>query len=287
MVAKLCAKMALSLLVSLAAAAPAAWAASEETHIERQPWTFTGPFGTFDNVQLQRGFRVYTEVCQRCHSLKRLYFRNLVQPGGPGFSEAAIKSLAGNNYQVDDAPDEQGKINKRPAVLADSLPPPFANEQAARYAQNGALPPDLSLMARARGIDAGTPFYRVPDTMVRDIVSGYQEAGADYVYAYLLGYREPPPDMKMAEFMNYNTVFAGHQTAMANPFLGGDGLVKYDDGTPATVDNYARDVAAFLSWAADPTLQERKRLGLLVLFYLLITAVLLGFAKRRIWRDLH
>jgi len=287
MVAKLCAKMALSLLVSLAAASPATWAASEETHVERQPWTFTGLFGRFDNVQLQRGFRVYAEVCQRCHSLKRLYFRNLVQPGGPGFSEAAIKSLAGNNYQVDDAPDEQGKINKRPAVPADSMPPPFANEQAARFAQNGALPPDLSLIARARGIEAGTPFYRVPDTMLRDIVSGYQEAGADYVYAYLLGYREPPPNMKMAEFMNYNTVFAGHQTAMANPFLGGDGLVKYDDGTPATVDNYARDVAAFLSWAADPTLEERKRLGLLVLFYLLITAVLLGFAKRRIWRDLH
>jgi cytochrome c1 len=287
MVAKLCAKMGLGLLVSLAAASPAVWAADEAPHIERQPWTFTGLFGKFDNVQLQRGFRIYSEVCQRCHSLKQLYFRNLVQPGGPAFSEAAIKSLAGNNYQVDDDPDEQGKIHKRAAKLADGIPPPFPNEQAARFATNGALPPDLSLIARARGIDAGTPFYRVPDTMVRDVLSGYQEAGADYIYAYLLGYREPPADVKMAEFMNYNTVFPGHQTAMANPFLGGDGLVKYDDGTPATVDNYARDVAAFLSWTADPMLQERKRMGLLVLFYLLITAVLLGFAKRRIWRDLH
>ena len=130
-------------------AAGVAWAAGEETHIERQPWTFAGMFGRFDEAQLQRGFKVYVEVCQRCHSIKRLYFRNLVQPGGPSFSEAAIKSIAGNDYQVDDVPDEQGKINKRPATLADSIPPPYPNEQAARYAQNGALPPDLSLIARA------------------------------------------------------------------------------------------------------------------------------------------
>ena len=288
MTAKLCATLGAAVLATgLAAGAGALWAAGEETHIERQPWTFSGTFGKFDEAQLQRGFKVYSEVCQRCHSIKRLYFRNLVQPGGPAFSEAAIKSLAGNNYQVDDVPDEQGKINKRPAVLADSIPPPYPNEQAARYAQNGALPPDLSLIARARGIDAGTPFYRVPDAMLRDIVSSYQEAGADYIYAYLLGYADPPADMKMAELMNYNKAFPGHQTAMPNPFLAGDGLVKYDDGTPATVDNYARDVIAFLSWAADPMLQERKRLGLLVIFYLVITAVLLGLAKRRIWREVH
>lgn len=142
-------------------------------------------------------------------------------------------------------------------------------------------------MARARGIEAGTPFYRLPDTMARDILSGYQEGGADYIYAYLLSFAEPPAGMKMADFMNYNKVFPGHQTAMPNPFLAGDGLVKYDDGTPATVDNYARDVVAFLSWAADPTLEERKHIGLLVIFYLIITAVLLGFAKRRIWREAH
>lgn len=273
--------------LTLAAGIGGAWAAGEEVHIERQPWSFAGVRGHFDDAQLQRGFKVYTEVCARCHSIKRLHFRNLVQPGGPAFAEAAVKSLAGNNYQVDDVPDEQGKINKRPAVLADALPPPFPNEQAARYATNGALPPDLSLMARARGVEAGTPFYRVPDTMVRDILSGYQEAGADYIYAYLRGFAEPPAGMKMAEFMNYNTVFPGHQTAMTNPFLAGDGVVKYDDATPATVEHYARDVAAFLSWVADPTLEERKRLGLLVMFYLLITAVLMGFAKRRIWREVH
>jgi cytochrome c1 len=261
-------------------------AGHEAVHIDRQHWSFGGLFGKYDDAQLQRGFKVYTEVCARCHGVRRLHFRNLAEPGGPAFPEAAVKSLAAT-YQVEDVPDEQGKVGKRPAVLADRLPPPFPNEQAARYATNGALPPDLSLVVRARGIDAGTPFYRVPDTMIRDVLSGYQEAGADYVYAYLKGYQDPPAGVKMAEFMNYNRVFAGHQTAMANPFIAGDGLVKYDDDTPATVDNYARDVVAFLAWVADPTLEDRKRLGLLVMGYLLITAVLLGFAKRRIWREVH
>ena len=280
-------RMAVLLGLTMAASIGGAWAAGEEVHIERQPWTFAGMRGHFDENQLQRGFKVYVEVCSRCHSVKRLHFRNLVQPGGPEFPEAAIKSLAGNNYKVDDVPDETGKINQRPAVLADAIPGPFPNDQAARYATNGALPPDLSLMARARGVESGAPFYRLPDTMVRDILAGYQEGGADYIYAYLKGFSDPPAGMKLAEFMNYNKIFPGHQTAMTNPFIAGDGLVKYDDGTPATVDNYARDVVAFLSWAADPTLEERKRTGLLVMLYLLITAVLLGLAKRRIWSSVH
>jgi len=280
-------RMAVLLGLTMAASIGGAWAAGEEVHIERQPWTFAGMRGHFDENQLQRGFKVYVEVCSRCHSIKRLHFRNLVQPGGPEFPEAAIKSLAGNNYKVDDVPDETGKINQRPAVLADAIPGPFPNDQAARYATNGALPPDLSLMARARGVESGAPFYRLPDTMVRDILAGYQEGGADYIYAYLKGFSDPPAGMKLAEFMNYNKIFPGHQTAMTNPFIAGNGLVKYDDGTPATVDNYARDVVAFLSWAADPTLEERKRTGLLVMLYLLITAVLLGLAKRRIWSSVH
>jgi ubiquinol-cytochrome c reductase cytochrome c1 subunit len=278
------------LTAALAGSVGAAQAAEEGghgPHIERQKWTFGGLFGKFDQAQLQRGFKVYTEVCARCHGIKRLYFRNLVQPGGPAFPEAAVKSLAANNYQVENVPDEQGKVGKRPANLADAFPPPFPNEQAARYAQNGALPPDLTLMARARSIDTGAPFYRVPDVMLRDILSGYQEGGADYIYAYLRGFTEPPAGMKMADFMNYNTVFPGHQTAMPNPFIAGDGVVKYDDDTPPTVDNYARDVVAFLSWTADPMLDARKRTGLLVMGYLLITAVLFGFAKRRIWSDAH
>jgi ubiquinol-cytochrome c reductase cytochrome c1 subunit len=278
---------ALLVAIAVAAGAAVAWAAGDE-HIEikRQPWTFGGFRGHFDDAQLQRGFKVYTEVCSRCHGVKRLSFRNLAESGGPGFPEAAVKSLAAT-YQVDDVPDEQGKIKKRAAVLSDAIPPPYKNEQEARYAQNGALPPDLSLIVRARSAEADTPFYRVPDRMVVDIITSYQEGGADYVYAFLTGYTDPPASMKMADFMNYNVAFAGHQTAMPNPFLAGDGLVKYDDATPATVDNYARDVVAFLAWAADPKLEERKRIGWLVMFYLIITAVLLGLAKRRIWRTVH
>jgi ubiquinol-cytochrome c reductase cytochrome c1 subunit len=270
----------------MAVLAAGAFAAGEAVHIDRQKWVFGGVLGHFDDAQLQRGFKVYTEVCARCHSIKRLYFRNLAEPGGPGFPEAAIKSLAAT-YQVEDAPDEQGKVGKRPGLLSDSIPGPYKNEQEARYVQNGALPPDLSLIAKARAAEAGTPFYRVPDTMVRDVLSAYQEAGADYIYAYLTGYKDPPSDMKLADFMHYNAAFPGHQTAMANPFAAGDGLVKYDDDTPPTVDNYARDVVAFLSWAADPKLEERKRMGLLVIGYLAITALLLGLAKRRIWREVH
>jgi ubiquinol-cytochrome c reductase cytochrome c1 subunit len=261
-------------------------AADEASGTARQPWSFAGMFGRFDEAQLQRGFKVYSEVCSRCHGAKRLSFRDLAEPGGPNFPEAAVKSLAAT-YQVDDEPNDEGNIKKRPARLADGIPPPFANEQEARFAQNGALPPDLSLIIRARAAESDRPFYLVPLAMLADIVRGYQEAGADYVYAYLTGYTDPPADVKMADFMNYNKTFPGHQTAMPNPFTGGDGLVEYDDGTPATVDNYVRDVVAFLAWAADPRLEERKHLGLLVIGYLLITAVLLGFAKRRIWSRAH
>lgn len=243
-------------------------------------------FGRFDEAQLQRGFKVYSEVCSRCHGVKRLAFRDLAEPGGPNFPEAAVKSLAAT-YQVDDEPNDEGKIKKRPAKLPDGIPPPFANEQEARFAQNGALPPDLSLIIRARALETDRPFYQVPLAMLADVARGYQEAGADYVYAYLKGYTDPPADVKMADFMNYNRAFPGHQTAMPNPFIGGDGLVKYEDGTPATVDNYVRDVVAFLAWAADPRLEERKHLGLLVIGYLLITAVLLSLAKRRIWSGAH
>jgi cytochrome c1 len=262
-------------------------AGDEHVHIARQKWSFSGFLGKFDQAQLQRGFKVYTEACARCHSLKRIAFRNLVQSGGPGFPEAAVKSLA-NTYQVDAEPNDQGKVVKRPAILVDYIPSPYKNEQEARAALNGALPPDLSLIAKARGVESNAPFYLVPWNMLVDIVAGYQEGGPDYIYAYLTGYKQPGPDVKVPDLMNYNVAFpAPHMTAMPNPFAGGDGFIKYDDDTPATVDNYARDVAAFLNWSADPRLEDRKRLGMMVTLYLLITAVLLYFAKRRIWSKAH
>ena len=278
---------AAALLVGAAVATGSAWAAEDEhAHIERQKWTFRGMLGSFDDAQLQRGFKVYVEACARCHSLKRIAFRNLAQPGGPSFPEGAIKSLAAT-YQVDGEPNDQGKIVKRPATLTDYLPSPFKNEQEARAALNGALPPDLSLMAKARSVETNAPFYMVPVNMLRDIFTGYQEGGPDYIYGYLTGYSEPPAGTKVPDGMNYNRAFPGHMTAMPNPFAAGDKFVKYDDDTPQTVDNYARDVSAFLAWAGDPRLDERKRTGFLVMLYLLVTAVLLYLAKRRIWAKTH
>jgi cytochrome c1 len=267
----------------------AVWAAGSDTHIARQKWSFSGLLGTFDQAQLQRGFKVYSETCARCHGVKRLAFRNLVQPGGPSFPEAGVKSLAADKFKVDAEPNDQGKVLKRPAVLSDNIPPPFKNEQEARAAQpGGALPPDLSLIAKARGIESDTPFYLVPLATLGDIISGYQEAGVDYVYAFLIGFKPAPAGVKVPDGMNYNAAFpAPHFTGMPNPFAAGDGDITYTDGTPPTVDNYARDVSAFLAWAADPRLEERKRLGLLVMGYLLITSILLYFAKQRVWSKLH
>jgi cytochrome c1 len=277
---------ALLVAAALGGGITAARAAEEGHTIQRQKWSFAGMLGKFDQAQLQRGFKVYSGVCSRCHSIKRLAFRNLVQPGGPAFPEAGVKTLAAEKYKVDAAPNDQGKIVKRPAVLSDTLPPPFKNDQEARATLNGALPPDLSLIARARGVENQAPFYLVPLTMLRDIVSGYQEGGADYIYAYLTGYDEPPAGLKVPEGMNYNRAFpAPHFTAMPKPLT--DGLVKYTDGTPATVDQYARDIAAFLAWVANPELEQRKHLGILVTGYLLLTSILLYFAKRRIWSKAH
>jgi cytochrome c1 len=277
------------LAAALAMGTAAEAAGAEHVEIPRQKWSFSGLLGRFDQAQLQRGFKVYVDACARCHGVKRLAFRNLIQPGGPGFSEAQIKSLAADKYKVDAEPNEQGKVLKRTAILSDLIPPPFKNEQEARSAQpGGALPPDLSLIVRARSVEGNHPFYMVPFNMLRDIFSGYQEAGADYLYAYLTGYKTPPDGLKIPQGMNYNAAFPKpHLTGMPNPFVAGDGLIKYDDATPRTVDNYARDVTAFLAWAANPELEERKRLGLLVLGYLLITATLLYFAKRRIWSKVH
>jgi ubiquinol-cytochrome c reductase cytochrome c1 subunit len=281
---------ALALLLAAGAGLCAvAWAADNgHVTIPRQKWSFSGFLGHYDQAQLQRGFKVYSEVCSRCHGLKRLSFRNLVQPGGPQFSEAQIKSLAADNYKVDAEPNEQGKVLKRPAILSDQLPSPYKNEQEARASQpGGALPPDLSLIARARGLESNAPFYMMPLVMLRDIAGGYQEGGVDYVYAFLTGYKDVPKDAKVPAGMNYNHVFPGNLTGMPDPFIAGDKMFKYDDDTPPTVDNYARDVTAFLAWVANPELEERKRLGLLVIAYLLITSILLYFAKKRIWSSAH
>ncbi len=269
--------LALAMTLGLGAAQAAGEAGPK---IEPQNWTFGGFRGYFDNAQLQRGFLVYKEVCSSCHGLKRLSFRNLSEKGGPEFPDDGTKSLAAT-YQIVDGPNDQGKMFKRPARLSDAIPTPFSNDAEARAANNGALPPDLSLMAKARGIEVDRHFLAVPFAMVKDVANGYQEAGPDYIYALLTGYEKAPASMKLELGMHYNKYFPGQQIAMTAPLV--DGQVKYTDGTPATVVNYARDTAAFLAWAADPKLEERKRMGMLVMLYLLITTILLYLAKRRTW----
>jgi ubiquinol-cytochrome c reductase cytochrome c1 subunit len=249
-----------------------------------QRWSFAGVRGHFDRAQLQRGFQVYKEVCSTCHGVRQLSFRNLSEKGGPEFPEEGVKGLAAT-YKINDVPNDQGKVLKRAGRPSDRIPNPFDNDQQARSANNGALPPDLSLIARARGVEAEKPFYMVPWHMLKDVFlsGGYQEAGADYTYALMTGYAKAPADMKMSDGMTYNSVYPGHQIAMPSPLT--DGVVKYADGTPAKIENYSRDVTAFLAWAADPKLEERKRMGLMVMLYLLITSLLLYLAKRYIWSD--
>ncbi len=271
-----------------------AMASEPSAAIARQgDWTFGGMRGKFDKAQLHRGFQVYQQVCSACHGLKRVNFRNLGEPGGPAFPEDSVKGLAASwPNQIFDGPNDQGliatskgQIIKRPARLSDPILGPYDNDKAARAAQNGALPPDLSLITKARSLEYLGPLWAHPFHMLGDIGRGYQEGGADYVYALLTGYGNPPADMKMSEGMNYNRAFPGNQIAMIPPMV--PGQVKYQDGTPATVEQYAKDVTAFLMWAGDPKLEERKSMGWKVMLYLLITSLLLYFAKKQIWSKLH
>lgn len=276
--------------LAIAALPLLAHAAGEAPQIERQKWSFAGLFGRFDQNQLQRGFQVYKETCAQCHGISRVDFRNLAQPGGPSFNEDAVKGLAAT-YEVLDGPNDDGKMFKRPGRLADKIPPPYANEKEARAVHNGAYPPDLSLIAKARGVEYHGTVFAHPFHLLKDMIAGYQEGGADYVHALLTGYVEKPADFALADGMNYNRAFAGHQISMPPPLQEGaiktDGKPTFQDGTPATIEQMSRDVVAFLSWAGDPKHDERKRMGLLVMIYLLITAVLLYLAKKRIWKSAH
>jgi len=270
--------LAVALAASLPVAAMRSASAQEAEAPARQHWSFHGPFGTYDTAQLQRGFKVYREVCSSCHSLKLLAFRNLADPGGPGFTEAQAAAIAAE-FKVQAGPNDQGEMFERPGRIADRFPPPFANDQAARYANGGALPPDMSVLAKARGYEAGFPWF------IFDAFTQYQEDGPDYIDAILNGYEEPPAGGTLPPGAQYNKYFPGHAIGMPKPL--GDGQVEYTDGTPATVDQYGKDVAAFLMWAAEPTLDERKRLGFQVFVFLIVLTGLLYFTKKRIWHEVH
>ena len=275
----------LAALGFMLAAAGVASAAEEAGHTAAEPthfpihkpaqmdWSFAGPFGTYDKAQLQRGLKIYKEVCSACHSMNLVSFRTLE---GLGYSEAQVKAFAAE-YTVQDGPNADGEMFERPGIPTDYFPSPFPNTIAAAAANNGAAPPDFSLIAKARGVERGFP------TFIFDIFTGYAENGPDYIHALLTGYDEQPPaGMEVAEGTHYNPFFiAGKSLAMAKPLS--DGQVTYEDGSPETVEQYSRDVSAFLMWAAEPHLVDRKQTGFRVLIFLILFGGLVYLTKRKVW----
>lgn len=230
--------------------------AAPEVPVPKQSWPFQGLFGTYDRGALQRGFEVYDQSCAGCHATRLLYYRHLEQIG---FSEDQVKEIAARR-QVVDGPNDDGEMFERPAESIDRFVSPFPNEQAARLANNGAYPPDLSLITKARF------------------------SGHDYLYALLTGYQDAPPDVDVPPGMYYNAYFPGHLIAMPPPLV--EGAVEYPEHLPGTVDQMARDLTVFLAWAAEPELEERKRMGVKVLLFLLIFTGLLYAVKRKVWAGL-
>ncbi|WP_226637763.1 cytochrome c1 [Brevundimonas poindexterae] len=275
---------AVAALSLVAMAAPATAAGGGAKHPRSGGFSFEGPFGTFDQAQLQRGYKVYREVCAACHGMQLMSFRNLGQPGGPFYDAHENWSPAENPYvralaaevQVPDIDTETGEPITRPATPADHFPSPYPNATAAAAANGGAAPPDLSVMAKAR------------------------HDGANYIYSLLSGYVPAPQGLKMAPGQHYNPYMAGdlapfwegdeHHVPpggfIAMPAPLSDGQVTYDDGSPQTVDQYAKDVAAFIAWASDPHAVERKRTGFGVLIFLLLFAGLTYASYRRIWKGI-
>ena len=223
----------------------------------KHKWSFSGLTGTFDRASVQRGFKVYREVCAGCHSMKLLYYRDLIDIG---FSEEEVKVIAAD-YTVIDGPNNEGEMFERPAKPADHFVSPFANDEEARASNNGSYPPDLSVITKAR------------------------KYGADYIFNLLQGYKDPPEDFEIGEGMYYNEWMEGHQIAMAPPL--GDGYVDYDDGTENTLSQLAEDVVTFLTWSAEPELEIRKNIGIKVILFFIIFGVVVYFVKQRLWKDIH
>lgn len=244
-------------VVTLAVAVPA-FANEGDTKLEHKEWSWQGVFGKYDHAQLRRGFQVYREVCSACHGLKYIHYRNLLDIG---LTEDEVKDYA-SQYEYPDGFDDYGEPKTRPGVLADPLHEPFPNEKAARAANGGALPPDLTLMTKAR------------------------KHGPDYVFTLLTSYEdEMPEDFHLMDGMNYNPAFPGHQIAMPQMIF--DEGVEFADGSPNTKEAIAEDVVAFLNWTAEPELEARKSLGVKVMIFLLVMTALFYALKRQIWKDVE
>lgn len=269
-------------LLALVVAQPAFADDGHAPNPPRQKWSFAGIFGTYDRAQLQRGFKVYREVCQACHQLN-VPFRNLSQAGGPQFSAAQVAALAAE-YKVQDGPNDAGDMFERPARAADKMPWTFPNENAAAAANGGKAPPSLHLMAKARGFERGFPWF-VIDTLPGLV---YQEHGPDYIHALLVGYENAPAGVTVPQGGHYNKYYPGHIIAMPKPLA--DGQVDYPKGedgkspVPETLDQYSKDLSAFLMWTAEPHLEQRKRIGFMVMIFLGLFAFGMYRAKKFVWK---
>ena len=230
--------------------------AEESQKLLKQDWSFKGFFGKFDRGSLQRGYQVYAEVCASCHSMKYLSYRNLNEPGGPEFSIEQAKAIA-SQFELTDGPNDDGEMFTRTAKLSDKFVSPYANNKEAKALNGGAYPPDMSVLVKAR------------------------KGGADYIYSILLGYDETPEDIKLDEGVYYNTYMYGNMIKMAKPLS--EGLIQYSDGTKATEEQMARDVTTFLSWAADPHLEARHKMGFRAIIYLIIITILVYFSMKKVW----
>jgi cytochrome c1 len=264
--------VALTLATAFLALGEPASAQTEQVTPPRVKWSFAGPFGKYDEAQLQRGFKIYKEVCANCHSLSLLAIGTLADAGGPGFSEAQAAAVAAE-YKIHDL-DDRGRPIDRAGRPADHFPMPFANDLIPKRTF-GVVPPDMSTLAKARSYSRGFPWFVV------DMFTQYQEQGPDYIAALLKGYVDAPKDFELPPRGNYNTYFPGHVIAMPPPLQ--PGQVAFDDGSPQTLEQYSKDVAAFLVWAAEPHMVARKRIGFQVMIFLIVLAGLMYYTKKKVW----
>ncbi len=235
---------------------PSSSFAAEKIDPIKVNWSFKGLTGKFDRAALQRGFQVYKEVCSSCHSMQYLSYRNLGEPGGPEFSQVEVKAIAAS-IEIEDGPDSQGEMFIRPGRPSDKFKSPYPNVEASTAANGGAYPPDMSVLVKAR------------------------PGGANYIYSVLVGYEDPPPNITLDDGVYYNKYMIGNKIKMSAPLS--EGIVEYADGTTASVEQMAKDVTTFLSWAAEPELEQRHKTGIKVIIYLILLTVLVYLSMRKIW----
>ena len=244
------------LIIFIIGSSNLAYSEENKAQLLKNNWSFDGIFGTFDRASLQRGYQVYQEVCAGCHSVQHLSYRNLSEKGGPEFSTEEAKAIAAQ-FEVKDGPNEDGEMFTRPGRLSDKFVKPFPNAKAAAAANGGAYPPDMSVLAKAR------------------------KGGADYIYSLLMGYEEAPAGYELDDGVYYNKYMPGQKIKMAEPIS--DGAVEYADGTETTKAQIAKDVTAFLVWAADPHLEARHKMGFKVFFFLIVLLTLVYLSKQKVW----